>query len=496
MAKRSLYTIMITFLLLSILTLTVDIRSAQAEPRTWTVDDDDLGADFQAIQEAINAASDGELIYVYSGIYYEHLIVDKSLTLVGEEKLSTIIDGNETGTVIKVVAKNVAISRFTIQNSLRTPGTSYAGIKISGHACNLTDNHVTRNKIGILVTSQKSRIVENIVTKNGQGIALYDSSEVTVEANNVSANTVGISLAFSSNNMIVDNRVANSSAGGHGIHLSSNSFNNTIESNDLVNNFHGMWLVNSFNNWVVNNTIANNELLGIELASSSSNTFHHNNIVNNPTPVRIDTGTPNESICIWDDGYPSGGNYWHGYTDVDQYSGPNQNQLGSDEIWDKPYILNENNKDRYPSVRPYGDISDIIPDEGKPTADAGPNQTVNVGTPVYFDARGSTGNIVSYEWDFGDGTRGIGVTCSHTYSEPGNYTANLTVKDAAGNFDTDQLTATVVSVEVYPPWIYSLAVLVGVAIVALLFWKHKVSRKKRRKRMGKLRASIADSENF
>ena len=52
----------------------------------------------------------------------------------------------------------------------------------------------------------------------------------------------------------------------------------------------------------------------------------------------------------WDNGYPSGGNYWSDYTDVDQYSGPSQNITGSDGIWDHPYVIDENNKDNYPIV--------------------------------------------------------------------------------------------------------------------------------------------------
>jgi GH25 family lysozyme M1 (1,4-beta-N-acetylmuramidase) len=59
------------------------------------------------------------------------------------------------------------------------------------------------------------------------------------------------------------------------------------------------------------------------------------------------------SINVWDDGYPSGGNYWSDYTDVDLYYGPYQNQTGSDDIWDHPFIIDENNTDRYPLINPW-----------------------------------------------------------------------------------------------------------------------------------------------
>ena len=370
MSKKTVYTVIITLFLLIILSLKVENQSVKAEPDSLTVPDN-----YSKIQEAINAANPGDTIYVRNETYYEHLNVNKPLTLVGESKESTIIDGSgENRTIIEITASNVVITGFTIQNS-RSGGTLVAGVKVTRRACNITNNYVTRNKIGIFVTSQKSRIAKNVVTNNGQGIALHSSSEVTVEANNVSANTVGISLALSFNNMIIDNRAMNSSTGGHGITLSSNSFNNTIRANELMNNYHGMWLSSSSNNSILEDTIANNKLLGIELANSPDNTFYHNNFINNGLPphapsikhVTIDS----KSESIWDDGYPSGGNYWHDYTDVDEKSAPNQGQAGSDGIWDKSYVINENNTDRYPSVRPYGDVSHIIPGDAR-AGDASP----------------------------------------------------------------------------------------------------------------------------
>jgi len=80
-----------------------------------------------------------------------------------------------------------------------------------------------------------------------------------------------------------------------------------------------------------------------------------------------------------------------------------------------------------------------------PIADAGDNQTVTEGTPVNFNANSSSDNIdiVTYEWDFGDGTYETGETVTHTYTGPGNYTVTLTVKDAAGNSETDSINITV-----------------------------------------------------
>ena len=57
---------------------------------------------------------------------------------------------------------------------------------------------------------------------------------------------------------------------------------------------------------------------------------------------------------VWDNGYPSGGNYWSDYAGEDLYSGPYQNETGSDGIGDMPYVIDESNTDNYPLMNPYG----------------------------------------------------------------------------------------------------------------------------------------------
>jgi hypothetical protein len=59
------------------------------------------------------------------------------------------------------------------------------------------------------------------------------------------------------------------------------------------------------------------------------------------------------SVIAWDDGYPSGGNYWSDYTGLDLYKGANQTVAGSDEIGDTPYTVDANNIDHYPLMNPW-----------------------------------------------------------------------------------------------------------------------------------------------
>jgi len=86
----------------------------------------------------------------------------------------------------------------------------------------------------------------------------------------------------------------------------------------------------------------------------------------------------------------------------------------------------------------------VDPDATSPEPDAGNDMRVEAGSIVTFDASESRDNvgIVSYEWDFGDGTTGTGITATHTYTQPGTYTVTLTVEDKAGNRVTDSCTIT------------------------------------------------------
>jgi parallel beta-helix repeat protein len=291
-----------TFLLTSILTLAFNIQPVRTEPTTITVPDDYL-----TIEEAVDAASPGDTIYVKAGIYYEEQVtIEKPLELVGEDKDTTFIDGAESWICVYIKYTNdVKISEFTIQNGY--------GI--------------------YLYNSENVTISGNIISDNGQGIIVIGSNNNAISKNIFTRNHVPILLDGSSNNRISFNIVT-------------------------LNEWGAIWLENSHGNSISRNTVSKNGLnlneschaRGLRLDSSNNNIIHHNNIIDNHEQAVCWNSVNNR----WDNGYPSGGNYWSDYDGGDIENGPSQDMPGSDGIGDTPYIIETSAQDRYPLVNPLG----------------------------------------------------------------------------------------------------------------------------------------------
>jgi PKD repeat protein len=191
--------------------------------------------------------------------------------------------------------------------------------------------------------------------------------------------------------------------------------------------------------------------------------IYHNNFMNSPSQVAgIQFSSPN----TWDDGYPSGGNYWSDYNGTDLYSGPYQNVTGSDGIGDTPYVIATNNTDYYPLTIPFGsNLSLAYPATRFTYAPLHPvtNQA------VVFNASTTTcinGTIIGYYWDFGDGENGVGQTVSHAYSAIGNYKVTLTAISNTRIPDTENQAISVQRPPL-PTWEFWTLVIASIAAIVV-----------------------------
>jgi len=254
-----------------------------AEGRTWYVDDDG-GGDFERIQDAINASGDGDEIRVWKGIYYENVVVNKTVSLVGNGSANTTIDGGGAGDVVRIEGKWVNLSGFGIQNS----GDQWddAGIKVQSNNTTIMGNTISNNVNGIyLDSSSKATIRDNKITSNNDGgIYLGESSDSTIIGNTISNNDDGIYLRSSSDTIITGNNITSNN--DDGIYLDSSN-NTTITNNTYSNNYSGIWLYKSDYNILANNTCSLNNGDGISIRSSVNNIISYNYLLNNGNGIYL-----------------------------------------------------------------------------------------------------------------------------------------------------------------------------------------------------------------
>jgi parallel beta-helix repeat protein len=232
------------------------------------------------IQGLIDSASNGDIIYIPSGIYYENIIIDKSISLVGEDKNNTIIDGSYSGIVVSIVSDWVNIREFTIRNSGMM---DKSGIKIFSNHTIIMDNIISNNDDGIHLDdySDNNNITgNNIISNKGDGIFLdYYSYNNIIIGNNISNNYYGIFFRlYSGKNIIIDNNI--NSNNYDGIRLFSSS-GNIITGNNISNNEDGIYLIYSSNNNIITGNNISNNKDGMYFWDSIFNRILKNNFLGN-----------------------------------------------------------------------------------------------------------------------------------------------------------------------------------------------------------------------
>lgn len=280
--------------------------------------DNDGTVEYTKIQNAVDNASENDVVYVYNGIYLENIFLNKSINLIGEDKDKTIINGNLNGSVVSIFSEKVNISGFTIKNSGH--GIKIGGIYLESNYNTIYNNNIENNNdCGIFLwESSKNKIFDNFIYNNGDdGIYIGKNSDHNnICNNNISKNSFsGLYIGNSSHNIIKNNKIKNNTRDGMSLYSSADE------------------------NLILNNNITKNRDTGIRLFQSSNNTLYRNNLIDN-------NQNANDSYSnFWFADNISSGNYWDDYTGRDN---------DNDGIGDIPYdIPGGNNKDKYPLMKPY-----------------------------------------------------------------------------------------------------------------------------------------------
>ena len=279
---------------------------------------------YTKIQDAIYNAHDGDTIYVYddSSPYYESLTITRGITLLGEDKNTTIIDGLKSFiTIISISGDWVTISGFTIQNCKPSAESQCGGIRIyNGNHITISNNIIRNNTDewaytgGIHIKGSigdYNTIIDNIFVNNNVGIEFHMTKTFTSIENNTFLNhQVAIRMIGGGdfdNSSIIGNTI--DKCKHEGIVLYGSNSNTTISGNIIDKcKFGGIVLYGS-NNTISGNTISNQTGYGFRFfpndaaiyLSGSNNQIINNNFYNNSR----------NAICIssirenlWD------GNYW------------------------------------------------------------------------------------------------------------------------------------------------------------------------------------------
>ncbi len=235
------------------------------------------------IQAAINAANPGDTIYVWNGTYNEDIIVNKSISLIGNGTKNTTIIGTGKVNVILVTANYVNISGFTVTGSGVDPVYSRCGgIKLNGVTnCTIKNNNCSNNENGICINVSHFNTVFNNTcnSNNWSGIRIgawpVGSNNNIVTNNTCILNLEGIDLFYSNLN-IIENNTYNSNI-DTGIRLSYSDLNTISRNNCISNKYWGINIEYSYSNLLENNICDPKGSIGGILIRSSDYNYVANN---------------------------------------------------------------------------------------------------------------------------------------------------------------------------------------------------------------------------
>src|SRR2546428_1582671 len=282
------------------------------------------------------------------------------------------------------VANTTAYFRiFNVTVSSLITAQPATGILLNNATNGRIDNSIVEDESifccgGIIVESSKNIVVNANNVEAGScnnfsscstydTVGAYGSTNVTISGNSIRADTSGnvLGVRGSSNVSILDNTILMNGlppigapwAPSNGIVVSSSGnvkiSQNTVRDSACSAYSPAMSMIvgGSSNVQIFGNNITSSYTCGsgIVFQSATGSLVYHNNLVNSSVQASDDNPGKNQ----WDNGYPTGGNYWSDYKGVDNCSGAQQNVCPSpDGIGDTPYAFSSA-QDNYPLMTPF-----------------------------------------------------------------------------------------------------------------------------------------------
>jgi len=323
------------------------------------------------ITEALRSAKDGDTIIVENGTYYERLIVDKAVTLIGQN--GPVIDGGGQDNVVELIAPKIVLRGFTIRNSgyLLSQGDAGIVIRTAPHII-IENNRFEDVLYGVQVRNSSNVVIRDntfysrdlAVPQRGDLIRVWYSDDLLIECNRVH-NGRDVVIWYSDNAMVRGNHIHNGRYGLHFMYCDET----TVEDNHLIGNSVGVYLMYSHRlkihkNWFINNHGASGYGVGLKdvrqvtvtenfmasnrsgifmdyasgqfrknliafndtgialLPSSRKNKFLSNSLIDNHQQVTVEGQGSSNNGNLWE------GNYWSDYNGYD---------LDNDGLGDFPY---------------------------------------------------------------------------------------------------------------------------------------------------------------
>jgi parallel beta-helix repeat protein len=281
--KITMITILVGFMVLGIQTGSALPKEFSAQPAAtagWLYVGGGGSGNYSTIQSAIDASSNGDTVFVYAGTYPENIIIGTTITLLGENKNTTIISGNSAAATVNITTKGIILKGFTIRND-----GSQNGIYTSTSSHQFMNDIFTMTSHGIYLFYSSENIMTDCLFHDNThtGIYMQVGANNTISNNEFFNNTgEGMYLTGCGATHIERNSIHENGIGIHGLEVTGIIISNdTIVSNGWGIRFDGMFTVHSNFNTISYDMIDDNTEGGIHIEHSQFNLIEFNEIKGN-----------------------------------------------------------------------------------------------------------------------------------------------------------------------------------------------------------------------